>query len=566
MKLEIIQKMEEVLANADISAVATQAKLLQREYEKAFAAEMEKARQDFIDEGGRSRDFIYTKTKEDEKIVELLEKYRKLKKQNDERLLQEQKKCLETKRQIVADINDLSKLEVNVGSAIKKLHELQTRWKDTGNVPSAFYREMQSEYSKAIEAFYYNLNIYKALQEHDLKKNFELKQLVIEKIKGLKNTSELKDLERRLRLLRNEWDEIGPVPQDKWEELKLNYKQALDDLNSLMKAQQEVLDQLKKDNYEKKNRLVEKVQAVLEKSLQTDNDWRKATEEVLKIQEEYRDTGAAERNSNEEVYRKFREQCDIFFEQKREFFAGWKEKQDEFRKVKSDLISQAELLMNQTDWKQVSEKVIRLQEKWKRTGSLGHEEPKYFNRFRKACNQFFEAKKVHFEQKEKSFNENVIVKESILNEIGSFSLSGDLNSDKDKLKEFQKKWSDAGLVPFKEKQRLNEAFFKQLDEWYDKINLDSSEREMMKFLGKIDRLKEMENADFLLKKEKDFIKKQIDQINSSVRTYENNMGFFKISKGKNSIMNDFELKIETEKNKIKAWEQKLKLINSALAK
>ena len=275
MKSEIIRKMEEVLANADTSAVASQAKLLQREYEQAFSSEMEKARQEFIDEGGRARDFIYSKTKEDEKIVELFDKFRKLKKQNEEKILQEQKKSLEIKKQIVADINDLSKLEVNVGSAVKKLQELQAKWKETGNVPPAFYRDMQSEYSKAIESFYYNLTIYRALQDHDLKKNFELKESVVSKLKELTAVTEIKDLEKKLRFLRNEWDEIGPVPQEKWEELKASYKTVLDEIYSLMKSKQEALQQIKLENLKKKEELVEKIKSILIQELVSDSDWKR---------------------------------------------------------------------------------------------------------------------------------------------------------------------------------------------------------------------------------------------------------------------------------------------------
>ena len=564
MKSEIIRRMEEVLANADISAVASQAKLLQREYETAFSTEMEKARQQFIDEGGRSRDFIYSKTAEDDRIVSLFEKFRSLKKQHDDKILHDQKKSLEIKRQIVNDINDLSKLEVNVGSAIKKLHELQAKWKDAGNVPPSHYREMQSEYSKSIESFYYNLTIYKALQEHDLKKNFELKEGVVNKLKELVNTKEIKELDRRLRLLRNEWDEIGPVPQDKWEELKSTYRSVLEEVHSLMKSQQEALDQIKKENLQKKEALVERLKDFLNKNHETDGDWKKATDEVLKFQEEYKNSGHTDRTAGEEVYRRFREQCDLFFDKKKEFFTHWKEKIEKLRKEKNDLISQAEGLSNQTDWKSVSEKLIRLQDRWKKIGSIGHEEQKYFLRFRKACNHFFDAKKAHFEAKDAQYVNNQSAKEQIVEEISSFSLSGELTNDRESLKLFNQKWNDAGMVPFKEKQRLNEAFYKRLDELYDLLSADAKEKHSMKYQAKIDRLKQSDNSDQLLRKEKDFIRKQIEEINSSVRTYENNMGFFKVSKGKNNLLDNFETKIQQEKSKLTEWQDKLKLVNQAL--
>jgi GMP synthase PP-ATPase subunit len=83
MKANIISKLEELLANADISAVANKVKDLQREYEQSFSKEMEKAKQEFVDDGGKAKDFVYSKTAEDTKIIQLFEQYRKLKKQDE---------------------------------------------------------------------------------------------------------------------------------------------------------------------------------------------------------------------------------------------------------------------------------------------------------------------------------------------------------------------------------------------------------------------------------------------------------------------------------------------------
>src|ERR1700761_6714283 len=149
MKQDIITKLENLLQHEDINTAATQIKTIQREYEEAFSKEMETAKQSFTDEGGRARDFVYTKSKEDEKIVELFEKFRKLKKQQADKLQGEQEKNLEIKNAI---IRDLSKLEVNVSGAIKKLHELQAKFKETGNVPAAKHKDVLADYNKVVDA------------------------------------------------------------------------------------------------------------------------------------------------------------------------------------------------------------------------------------------------------------------------------------------------------------------------------------------------------------------------------------------------------------------------------
>lgn len=116
----------------------------------------------------------------------------KKEKDEDARLAVEQAKNLTIRKEIINKINDLSQVSDNIGAAIKKLVELQAQWKETGAVSPHKYKEIQAEYSKAIEEFNYKLSLSKQLQEHDLKRNYELKTELLEKIKNLKTLKILK--------------------------------------------------------------------------------------------------------------------------------------------------------------------------------------------------------------------------------------------------------------------------------------------------------------------------------------------------------------------------------------
>ena len=140
MKQEIITKLEEMLQQPEASAVAHQMRTLQKEYQKLWTAEFEKAKQEFVDEGGKAKEFEYAKSPEDVKISELIEKFEKRKKDEDARLAVEQAKNLVIRQEIIAKINDLSQVSTNVGAAMKKLTELQTQWKETGQVSTHKYQ------------------------------------------------------------------------------------------------------------------------------------------------------------------------------------------------------------------------------------------------------------------------------------------------------------------------------------------------------------------------------------------------------------------------------------------
>ena len=187
-----------------------------------------------------------------------------------------------------------------------------------------------------------------------------------------------------------------------------------------------------------------------------------------------------------------------------------------------------------------------------------------FFRFRKACNTFFDAKKKHFENIEASYDINLLSKEEMLKQFNEFKLSDDNNKNRDHLKAFASEWNAIGMVPMKDKKRINDAFYSRLDAFYDEMNIDKKEKGIIQFKTKIDRLAASENAFDLLLKESDFLKKLSDEINANIRTYDNNLGFFKTSKGSNSFLKEITDKIEIEKNKVTELAEKRKLISEQL--
>ncbi len=189
-----------------------------------------------------------------------------------------------------------------------------------------------------------------------------------------------------------------------------------------------------------------------------------------------------------------------------------------------------------------------------------------FHRFRKACNAFFDAKKAYYENLDAGYEGNLAIKEAILERLNAFTISEDSNANRDTLKQLASEFNAAGMVPLKDKKRINDTFYNRLDELYEQMNLNRSEKMAIQFKSKVERMVSSDNAYDALRKEADFLKKQIDEINGRIRTYDNNLGFFKSAKGKNDFMKEIEDKIEAEKTKQKDFETKRKLIIEELAK
>lgn len=568
MKTDLINKMEELLSK-DAGEVASDVRALQKEYQKLWNSEFEQARQTHLDEGGHSGEFDYPKQADDLRFDELVEKFNKQKKESDNKVAAEQAKNLLVRQEIIAKIKDLSTLSDNVGVAVKMLGELQKQWKETGAVSSHKYKDIQADYSRAVEDIYYNLKIFRDLQEHDLKKNHELKSAIIEKLHGLHSQENIKEAERLIKYYRNEWDEIGPVPQGKWEALKQEYKAALDETYLKIKSHYNSLEEQKDANLKAKQDIVEKA-----KELTSNFDgskaskWNEATDKLIAMQAEWKNIGRTSEKDNEKIWSEFRTVCDGFFERKKDFFAGLNEKFAANRKIKNELIAKAEGLQNSTDWQKTGLDLIRLQDTWKKyPGSGDKEEPKLFARFRKACNTFFDAKKKHFEDVDASFEHNLVAKEEILTRLNAFQPGEDASANREQLKAFGNEWNAAGLVPLKDKKRINDAFYNKLDEFYEQMHIDKNEKASIQFRTKLDRMAGSENGFDQLRKEADHLKKMIDEITGRIRTYDNNLGFFKTSKGSNNtFMKEIEDKINGEKAKIAELTAKRKLITEELNK
>ena len=557
MKTILITKLEELLLK-EVGEVAADVRTLQKEYQKLWTSEFENAKQVFIDDGGRAKEFEFPKQTNDIKFESLLEKYSKLKKDADLKIATEQAKNLIIRQEIVSKIKDISQLSDNVGAAVRMLGELQKKWKEVGAVSSHKYKDIQAEYSKAIEDIYYNLKIFRDLQEHDLKKNFELKTEIIEKLRALQQSNKIKETERLIKIYRNEWDEIGPVPAPKWDLIKQNYKEVLDQTYIKIKAHYHSFEEQKENNLKLKQEILEKIKELISSVEPKANKWNEATEKVISFQSEWKKIGRTKENENEKTWAEFRNLCDSFFEKKKEFFTGLNQNYSNNRKIKSDLISQAEALQNSIDWQKTGLDLIKLQDTWKKhPGNGDKEESKLFFRFRKACNTFFDAKKKHFENIEASYDINLLSKEEMLKQFNEFKLSDDNNKNREQLKAFSTEWNTIGMVPMKDKKRINDAFYTRLDTFYDEIGI-------IQFKTKIDRLVASENAFDLLLKESDFLKKLSDEINANIRTYDNNLGFFKTSKGSNSFLKDIIDKIEIEKSKVTELAEKRKLISEQL--
>lgn len=476
----------------------------------------------------------------------------------------QQEENLRKKRALIGRLEALVKNEENIGAAFASYKEIHEEWKNTGDIPRDKRAEVQHDYSQLLETFFYQVKIYRELKEHDLHRNEQLKLELIDKLKALAEVNSIKETESQIKLLQNEWEEIGPVSDDKWEEIKTQYWEAVRAIYNKINVHYEARRGQLAENIEKKNALVSQAKELIQgtQGFKHSKEWEDRTADLLKIQEEWKTIGFGPKKENEEVWHEFRAVCDAFFADKKAFYDSLREESKVFVDAKKALIEKAKELKDSTDWKTTSDQLIRLQKEWKKIGHAGQRmEQRLWKEFRGACDVFFNNRQAHFAEKDKENEANLVLKNEIIAEINAYQPGADKQQVLKDLKEFSAKFSAIGHVPMKQKDSVYNAFKTALDKHYDQIKLEGKEKENMLFQAKLDTIKASPDAGRLMQKEKGDIRRQIDKLNQEILQYENNLGFFGNSKGADSLKKEVEQKINVHRRKIDELKQKLKQLS-----
>jgi hypothetical protein len=473
----------------------------------------------------------------------------------------EQEANLRLKQNLTSRLRDLIQNEENIGVAVSTYKEIHEHWKKVGDIPRDKRQDVQNEYSKLLESFFFNLKIYRELKDHDLKRNTQLKQELVLKIQELQKQDSIKELESSIKSIQNEFDEIGPVLQDEWEAIKTAYWDGVKAIYAKIHTHYEKKREELKVNIEKKAELLAKTTdfVVANETNSGIKEWEDKTKELLAFQDEWKKIGFGTKKENEELWQAFRSQCNVFFENKKIFFDGLKVENNKIADLKRVLIERANTLKESQDWKNTGSALIKLQQDWKNLGHAGQKlEQILWKEFRAACDYFFNTKDSHFAELDKANETNLAEKKALILEIESYKVLPDKKKSLNDLKEFSTKFNAIGNVPFKEKDSVYKSFKTALDTLYSDLKLEGAEKEKAYFQAKVDSLKANPNSERLLDKEKKDLNQQIANLKQEINLFENNLGFFANSKGADALKKDVEQKITIAKNKIEEYKQKIK--------
>ena len=566
-KEQIVEKSKELINNYPVIKIKSFIDSAKIEFYKRHNEEILKIKNAFIKSGELEENFKPMPDKLEEEFKQYLSIYRGKKHEFTQELEKQKSDNKVIKEEIIQKIKDLVNSTETMNTSFNEFKALQELFNNTGDVPFNESKNIWSSYHSAVELFYDYVKINRELRDLDLKKNLTAKLNLIEKTKELIESEDILESHKSLQILHDKWREIGPVPREQREEI---WKEFSDQSRILNKKHQEFFEKLKEEKIENlklKESLCKKIEEINETVYENLNDWNKKTDEITEIQEQWKNIGFTPKNTNNKIYKRFREACNVFFGRKKEYFGSIKDEQQSNLQKKYKLCEKAEELKDSDDWKNTTNKLIQLQKEWKNIGPVPRKKADLvWTRFRSACDVFFNNKDKAFSgQKEKEL-ENLKVKEELLVEIEKYEHSTKIDETLNKLKEFQSKWNEIGFVPIKNKNDIQNKFRSLINKHFDNLKVDAKKRDELRFTSKLEDMLEQNNPKDKLFFERDKVMKKITQLKNDAVLLENNMGFFSNSKGADALSGNVKKQITDLNKNIDQLKEKLKLVNQFINK
>ena len=558
-KQEVVERLKEIAAS-DEAPVKDEIDLLKTVFYKLHIAEREARLKEYIDGGGNPETYQVVPDQDEEtfkaQMAVIREKRAKIMQQQEA----EKQANLEKKLEIIEKIKAMATSPDEAGKSYNEFKELQQQWKDIKNVPADKANELWRNYQLYVEQFYDLLKLNSEAREYDFKKNLEMKTKLCEAAEKLADEEDVISAFHQLQELHQQYREIGPVAKELREEVWARFKAASTVINKRHQQHFEDLRAKEEENLARKTALCEKVEELGKAENKGAADWEKRSKEIIDIQNEWKTIGFAPQKMNVKIFERFRAACDDFFGRKAEYFKALKVTFSENIEKKKALVEKAQALADSTDWKATSDKLIALQKEWKTVGmvpkKLGDQ---LWQEFLGACNKFFEARNAAGAGQRNEEHANLEKKKGIIEQLKALAENA-AEATKEKVQALTEEYNKVGHVPYKEKDKLYEAYHEVLDRIYKDLNISTKRRRLNDFKANIKNV--AKRGEEALDNERGRLARRFEQLKQEIQTYENNLGFLNASSKKgNSLIDEMNRKVQHLRDDLELVRQKIKAID-----
>ncbi len=559
-----VGELEKVVQELDYNNSKKRVGILKANFLKLYKSTETTLLEQFLNEGGVREEYKSPNIEVKEKFDQALTLFKEKKAIFIEEQEKQKEKNLQEKLAIIEGLKELIESETTLKEKNDKYKEFQEKWKSIGPVPQNESHNLWQNFHFYVEKFFDLLRMNQEFRNLDFKKNLEQKIELCERAESLLLEDSINKSFKLLQQLHDEWKELGPVSEDKKEEIWERFKNASDQINQRRRAYYEKLYTDRQNSYNAKVVLCEQAEEIIATEPQNAKEYKSVSDRLSELLKVWKTLGPAPPKLNDEIWHRFKSALDKHFSLQKEFFNQLKEEQTQNYNLKINIAIQAEGIAERTDWRKATEEIIQLQKEWKEIGIVPRKyKDVIWKRFRAACDKFF-ANKAHYYANIKEIEaENLKRKEELVEKILTHEFGNDREENMQIMQQYQRQWTEIGHVPHKQKERISNEYRQALDQRFADLNISREDVSRDRFKSKIETILSDPNANRILDKERRFLINKMTQLKDEINLLENNLGFFANSKNADLLREEFSKKIETAKNEVKELEYKIKMMEKS---
>ena len=388
-------------------------------------------------------------------------------------------------KEVVADVENVAKPEIDgLKQSFYKLHNAEQEaarklFIENGGAAENFVPQtdcVEEEFKNIMSVIKEKRSALTAELEKQKEMNLQVKLSIIEELKELvESPDDANKSYTEFKKLQQQWNEVKLVPQAKVNELWKNYQLYVEKFYDLLKLNNEFREYDFKKNLEIKTHLCEAAE-----KLADEEDVVSAFHQLQKLHQEFRDTGPVAKELRDEIWARFKAASTTVNRRHQQHFEALKEVEQhnlDQKTVICEIIEAIDYkeLTNFASWESKTQEVIALQNKWKTIGFAPQKmNVKIFERFRKACDEFFRKKGEFFKTLKEGMNENLEKKRALCEKAEALKDSTDWKATADELTKLQKEWKTIGPVAKKYSDAVWKRFISTCDYFFEQKNKATS--------------------------------------------------------------------------------------------
>ena len=388
-------------------------------------------------------------------------------------------------KEVVADVENVAKPEIDgLKQSFYKLHNAEQDaarklFIENGGAAENFVPQtdcVEEEFKNIMSVIKEKRSALTAELEKQKEMNLQVKLSIIEELKELvESPDDANKSYTEFKKLQQQWNEVKLVPQAKVNELWKNYQLYVEKFYDLLKLNNEFREYDFKKNLEIKTHLCEAAE-----KLADEEDVVSAFHQLQKLHQEFRDTGPVAKELRDEIWARFKAASTTVNRRHQQHFEALKEVEQhnlDQKTVICEIIEAIDYkeLTSFASWESKTQEVIALQNKWKTIGFAPQKmNVKIFERFRKACDEFFRKKGEFFKSLKEGMNENLGKKRALCEKAEALKDSTDWKATADELTKLQKEWKTIGPVAKKYSDAVWKRFISTCDYFFEQKNKATS--------------------------------------------------------------------------------------------